>query len=54
MEDEDDIPDVKTLESVTESDILDNVKNKNNITMDSDEDANEHDAEINKPSMMKC
>ncbi|GBM57719.1 hypothetical protein AVEN_222561-1 [Araneus ventricosus] len=45
----------KTSETLTESDILDSVKNKNNTAMncdedEDDEDGNDHDAEINKPS----
>ncbi|GBN80541.1 hypothetical protein AVEN_27708-1 [Araneus ventricosus] len=46
---------VETSEILTELDILDSVKNKNNIAMncdedEDDEDGNGHDAEINKPS----
>ncbi|GBM22836.1 hypothetical protein AVEN_86220-1 [Araneus ventricosus] len=42
-------------ETLTELDILDSVKDKNNTAMNCDddgdaEDGNEHDAEINKPS----
>ncbi|GBN94571.1 hypothetical protein AVEN_249016-1 [Araneus ventricosus] len=40
-------------ETLTELDILDSVKNKNNTAMncdEDDEDENDHDAEINKPS----
>ncbi|GBM04460.1 hypothetical protein AVEN_156616-1, partial [Araneus ventricosus] len=42
----------ETSETLTESDILDSVKNKNNTAMncDEDEDGNDHDAEINKTS----
>ncbi|GBN24973.1 hypothetical protein AVEN_227678-1 [Araneus ventricosus] len=42
----------ETSETLTELDILDSVKNKNNAAMncDDDEDGNDHDAEINKPS----
>ncbi|GBL71961.1 hypothetical protein AVEN_115006-1 [Araneus ventricosus] len=40
----------ETSETQTVLDILDNVKNKNNTTMNCDEDRNDHDAEINKPS----
>ncbi|GBN98305.1 hypothetical protein AVEN_154488-1 [Araneus ventricosus] len=42
----------ETSETLTELDILDSVKNKNNAAMncDEDEDGNDHDAEINKPS----
>ncbi|GBM39528.1 hypothetical protein AVEN_270711-1 [Araneus ventricosus] len=48
----------ETLETITESDILDSVKNKNNTAMncdedEDDEDGNEHDAEINKTSYDK-
>ncbi|GBN11303.1 hypothetical protein AVEN_204739-1 [Araneus ventricosus] len=44
-----------TSETLTEMDILDNVKNKSNTSMncdedEDDEDGNDHDAEINKPS----
>ncbi|GBO25406.1 hypothetical protein AVEN_127036-1 [Araneus ventricosus] len=43
----------ETSETLTESDILDSVKNKNNTAMncdenEDDEDGNDHDAEINK------
>ncbi|GBO25243.1 Serpin B4 [Araneus ventricosus] len=45
----------ETSETLTELDILDSVKNKNNIAMncdedEDDEDGKDHDAEINKPS----
>ncbi|GBO43238.1 hypothetical protein AVEN_111213-1 [Araneus ventricosus] len=45
----------ETSEILTESDILDSVKNKNNTAMncdedEDDEDGNYHGAEINKPS----
>ncbi|GBO12216.1 hypothetical protein AVEN_211412-1, partial [Araneus ventricosus] len=45
----------ETSETLTELDILDSVKNKNNTAMncdedEDDEDGNDHDAEINKPS----
>ncbi|GBM23293.1 hypothetical protein AVEN_26019-1 [Araneus ventricosus] len=45
----------ETSETLTELDILDSVKNKNNIAMncdedEDDEDGNDHDAEISKPS----
>ncbi|GBN02487.1 hypothetical protein AVEN_156650-1 [Araneus ventricosus] len=45
----------ETSETVTELDILDSVKNKNNTAMncnedEDDEDGNDHDAEISKPS----
>ncbi|GBM36140.1 hypothetical protein AVEN_107746-1 [Araneus ventricosus] len=45
----------ETSETLTESDILDSVKNKNNMAMncdedEDDEDGNYHDAEINKTS----
>ncbi|GBM31696.1 hypothetical protein AVEN_45623-1 [Araneus ventricosus] len=48
----------ETSETLTELDILDCVKNKNNIAMncdedEDDEDGNDHDAEINKPSYDK-
>ncbi|GBO30711.1 hypothetical protein AVEN_179915-1 [Araneus ventricosus] len=46
----------ETSEILTELDILNSVKNKNNTAMNSDEDEddedeNDHDAEINKPSI---
>ncbi|GBM49894.1 hypothetical protein AVEN_92160-1 [Araneus ventricosus] len=41
--------DSETSETLTELDILDNVKNKNKTAMNCDEDGNDHDAEI-KPS----
>ncbi|GBN61998.1 hypothetical protein AVEN_182437-1 [Araneus ventricosus] len=49
----------ETSETLTELDILDSVKNKNNTVMNcnkdkDDENGNDHDAEINKPCMMKC
>ncbi|GBM33045.1 Tigger transposable element-derived protein 4 [Araneus ventricosus] len=45
----------ETSETLTELDILNSVKNKNNTAMncdedEDDEDGNDHDAEINKPS----
>ncbi|GBM74373.1 hypothetical protein AVEN_78650-1 [Araneus ventricosus] len=40
----------ETSETLTELDILDSMKNKNNTGMNCDEDGNNHDAEINKPS----
>ncbi|GBN10323.1 hypothetical protein AVEN_266763-1 [Araneus ventricosus] len=45
----------ETSETLTELDILDSVKNKNNTAMNCDEDeddkdGNDHDAEIKKPS----
>ncbi|GBO04493.1 hypothetical protein AVEN_61584-1 [Araneus ventricosus] len=42
----------ETSETLTELDILDSVKNKNNTAMncDEDEDGNDHDAEINRTS----
>ncbi|GBN75093.1 hypothetical protein AVEN_240983-1 [Araneus ventricosus] len=45
----------ETSETLTELDILDSVKNKNNTAVncdedEDDEDGNDHDAEINKPS----
>ncbi|GBN26131.1 hypothetical protein AVEN_265412-1 [Araneus ventricosus] len=45
----------ETSETLTELDILDSVKNKNNTAMncdedEDDEDGNDRDAEINKPS----
>ncbi|GBM64134.1 hypothetical protein AVEN_4728-1 [Araneus ventricosus] len=45
----------ETSETLTELDILERVKNKNNTAMNCDEDeddeeGNDHDAEINKPS----
>ncbi|GBO16726.1 hypothetical protein AVEN_246132-1 [Araneus ventricosus] len=45
----------ETTETVTELDILDSVKNKNNTATncdedEDDEDGNDHDAEINKTS----
>ncbi|GBN37237.1 hypothetical protein AVEN_174831-1, partial [Araneus ventricosus] len=45
----------ETSETLTELDILDSVKNKNNTAMncdedEDDEDGNDHDAEINKTS----
>ncbi|GBM72151.1 hypothetical protein AVEN_82112-1 [Araneus ventricosus] len=41
----------ETSETLTELDILDNVKNKNNTAMNChEEDGNDQDAEINKPS----
>ncbi|GBM16964.1 hypothetical protein AVEN_267346-1 [Araneus ventricosus] len=45
----------ETSETLTELDILDSVKNKNNTAMNCNEDkdyedGNDHDAEINKPS----
>ncbi|GBN82609.1 hypothetical protein AVEN_23499-1 [Araneus ventricosus] len=42
----------ETSETPTELDILDSVKNKNNTAMncEEDEDGNDHDAEMNKPS----
>ncbi|GBM93667.1 hypothetical protein AVEN_42597-1 [Araneus ventricosus] len=45
----------ETSETLTELDILDSVKNKNNTAMNcgEDEDGNDHDAEINKPSYDK-
>ncbi|GBN85714.1 hypothetical protein AVEN_1011-1 [Araneus ventricosus] len=49
----------ETSETLTEFDILDSLKNKNNTAMncdedEDDEDENDHDAEINKLRMMKC
>ncbi|GBM02859.1 hypothetical protein AVEN_52036-1 [Araneus ventricosus] len=48
----------ETSETLTELDILDSVKNKNNATIncdeDEDEDGNNHDAEITNLRMMKC
>ncbi|GBM60793.1 hypothetical protein AVEN_125456-1 [Araneus ventricosus] len=46
---------VEPSETLTELDILDSVKNKNNIAMncdedEDDEDGDDHDTEINKPS----
>ncbi|GBL67487.1 hypothetical protein AVEN_206269-1 [Araneus ventricosus] len=43
---------VETSEKPTEFDISDSVKNKNNTAMncEEDEDGNDHDAEMNKPS----
>ncbi|GBN04825.1 hypothetical protein AVEN_1912-1 [Araneus ventricosus] len=48
-------PKAETSQTLTELDILDGVKNKNNTAMncdedEDDEDGNDHDAEINKPS----
>ncbi|GBN91798.1 hypothetical protein AVEN_248033-1 [Araneus ventricosus] len=43
----------ETSETLTELDILDSVKNKNNTAINCDEDdadGNDYDAEINKPS----
>ncbi|GBN53310.1 hypothetical protein AVEN_241161-1 [Araneus ventricosus] len=42
----------ETSETLTELNILNSVKNKNNTVMNcnDDEDGNDHDAEINKPS----
>ncbi|GBL72507.1 hypothetical protein AVEN_115417-1 [Araneus ventricosus] len=42
----------ETSETLTELNIWDSVKNKNNTAMncDEDEDGNDHDAENNKPS----
>ncbi|GBN63368.1 hypothetical protein AVEN_46430-1 [Araneus ventricosus] len=40
----------ETSETLTELDTLDSVKNKNNTAMNCDEDGNDHEAEINKPS----
>ncbi|GBO01420.1 hypothetical protein AVEN_142306-1 [Araneus ventricosus] len=41
---------VETSEALTELDTLDSVKNKNNTAMNCDEDGNDHEAEINRPS----
>ncbi|GBM64408.1 hypothetical protein AVEN_135131-1 [Araneus ventricosus] len=48
----------ETSETLTELDILDGVKNKNNTAIncdedENDEDGNDHDTEINKPSFDK-
>ncbi|GBO39024.1 hypothetical protein AVEN_168415-1 [Araneus ventricosus] len=46
----------ETSETLTKLDILDSVKNKNNTTMncdEDDEDGNDQDAEINKPSYVE-
>ncbi|GBN56042.1 hypothetical protein AVEN_16469-1 [Araneus ventricosus] len=48
--------DPEISETLTELDILDSVKNKNNTAMncdEDDEDRNDHDPEINKPSYYK-
>ncbi|GBO10865.1 hypothetical protein AVEN_122897-1 [Araneus ventricosus] len=43
----------ETSGTLTELDILDSVKNKINTAMNCDEDGNDHDSEINKPSCDK-